>query len=492
VTTPSSWKGLSRASVADLKRLQNETLVRYVREELYPFSRHYQRVFDQAGVDPRRFRGVEDLARLPLTTKQDLLRAQTTPESRYDFVLRPNPSLIKAHWPFARKLALVVGGAGARETLRYRYTPNFLTFTTGRSSEPVGFAYTPHDLDVLSEGIARMFDVVNVVTPDERIVNLFPFAPHLAFWAVTLGGFKTGRLVVPSGGGKVMGTDGSLRLFERLSPTAIVGTPGFTYHLLRRGNELGTSFQNIRTVVLGAEKTPAGLKEKMLECLRAGGAGEVKIVGTYGFTEARMAWAECPTKDNHSSGYHLYPDLGVFEVIDPKTGQVVPDGETGEIVFTTISGHGTCVLRYRTGDVCVGGIQWGVCPHCGRTLPRIASELRRASEQHALNLTKIKGTLVDMSQMGSTLMEMHDVEEWQVVLSKRNDDPFEVDQVEVLVAPRKGVDTDKLVREIESKLLSATEVAPNKVTLLPLDELLKTLGMETAMKEQRYVDRRPK
>lgn len=489
---PSSWSALSHTSVSELRRLQDEQLARYVREELYPFSRHYRRMFDEAGLDPRRVRGVADLARLPFTTKQDLLRAQTTPENRYDFVLQPSPELIKQHWPFARKLALVLGGAGARESLRYRYTPNFLTFTTGRSSEPVGFAYTPHDLDVLSEGIARMFDIVNVVTPQERIVNLFPFAPHLAFWAVTLGGFKTGRLVVPSGGGKVMGTDGSLRLFDRLSPTAIVGTPGFTYHLLRRGNELGTSFQNVRTVVLGAEKTPPGLKDKMLECLRAGGAKDVKIVGTYGFTEARMAWAECPTADNSSSGYHLYPDLAVFEVVDPATGEPMPDGESGEIVFSTITGHGTCVMRYRTGDVCEGGIQWGRCPHCGRTLPRIASELRRASEKHALSLTKIKGTLVDLSQMGSTLMEMREVEEWQVVISKRNDDPFEVDQLEVRVAPRKDVDVDKLTRDIHTRLLNATEVAPNTITVHTLDEMLTLLGMETAMKEQRYLDRRPK
>lgn len=205
-----------------------------------------------------------------------------------------------------------------------------------------------------------------------------------------------------------------------------------------------------------------------------------------------MAWAECPTKDNASSGYHLHPDLGVFEVIDPKSGQVLPDGETGELVYSTISGHGTCVMRYRTGDMCVGGIHWGVCPHCGRTLPRIASELRRVSEQHALNLTKIKGTLVDLAQMGSTLVEMRDVEEWQVVISKRNDDPFEVDQLEVRVAPRKGADTEKLVREIETRLLGATEIAPNKITLLELDEMLRLLGMETAMKEQRYLDRRPK
>jgi hypothetical protein len=94
--------------------------------------------------------------------------------------------------------------------------------------------------------------------------------------------------------------------------------------------------------------------------------------------------------------------------------------------------------------------------------------------------------------MGQTLAEMREVEEWQVVLSKRNDDPFEVDQLEVRVAPRKDADRAKLAEQISTRLHTATEVAPNKVTLLELDELLKLLGMETAMKEQRYVDRRPK
>ena len=376
--------------------------------------------------------------------------------------------------------------------MRYAYTPNFLTFTTGRSSEPVGFAYTPHDLDVLGDAIARMFDIVDVVAPDERVINLFPFAPHLAFWAVTLGGFKTGRMIVPSGGGKVMGTDGSLRLFERLAPTAIVGTPGFTYHLLRRGNELDVNFTNIRTVVLGAEKVPPGLKEKMLECLQRGGAKNVHIVGTYGFTEARMAWGECPTRDNASSGYHLQPDLGVFEVIDPASGAVLPEGHDGELVYTGISGHGTCVVRYRTGDIVVGGMTWAVCPHCGRTLPRISSELRRASETHALNLTKIKGTLVDLANMGTVLSSMRDIEEWQVVVSKRNDDPLELDELEVKLAPRKDADVARLQREIASEFLRATEVAPNKITLCSLDEMIEALGMESALKEKRLVDRRPK
>ena len=489
---PRDWKSLCRAPARDVRALQDELLAKFVREELYPFSRYYRRVFDDAKVDPRSIRSVADLARLPFTTKQDLLRAQTTPETRYDFVLQPSPGLIKEHWPFARKLAVGLGGAVAREKLRYAYTPNFLTFTTGRSTEPVGFAYTPHDLDVLGEATARMFDIGGINADTERIVNIFPFAPHLAFWAVTLGGFKTGRLIVPSGGGKVMGTDGNLRLIERIGATALIGTPGFMYHLLRRGNELKINFQNVHTVVLGAEKVPPGLKQKMIEALREGGARDVRVIATYGFTEARMAWTECPAKPEETPGYHLDPDFGVFEVVDPATGAVVPDGHDGELVYTTISGHGTCVLRYRTGDLCVGGVTWAACPFCGRSVPRISSELRRASEQHALNLTKVKGTLVDMSHMGTVLSEMEGIEEWQVVLSKKNDDALDLDQLEVRIAPSHGVEVEALKQRISSELLRATEVAPNTISVHALPEMLQLLGMETALKETRYVDRRPK
>lgn len=465
---------------------------RLIREELYPFSAWYRRVFDDAKLDPRSVRSVADLARLPFTTKQDLLAAQSDPARRTDFVLKPSPDSIRAHWPLLRKLALLAGGERAKAVLRHAYTPNFLTFTTGRSSEPVAFAYTPHDLEVLGEAIARMFDIARIDSADERVVNLFPFAPHLAFWALTIGGFTTGRMVVPSGGGKVMGTDGSLKLAERIGATALVGTPGFLYHMLRAAREQRRNLSRVHTVVLGAEKVPPGLKLKMHEALSACGAGKVTILGTYGFTEARMAFAECPTSYDVSSGYHVYPDLGVFEVVDPASGQPVADGADGELVYTGLTGHGTCVLRYRTGDLCIGGIAHTPCPHCGRTIPRIASQLKRVSETHALNLTKIKGTLVDLSAMGSVLMQMPAIEEWQVVLRKKDDDPLELDEFEVRFAARGGTNVEAVAAEIRAAILSATEVAPNRVTPCALDQILRDLGMETEMKEKRYLDLRPK
>ncbi len=486
------WLQLSRAPLSEQRRIQDAALQRYVREELYPFSAHYRRMFDAAGVKPRDIRTVDDLRRLPLTTKQDLLAAQIDPERKRDFVLVPSPARIKEHWPFSRKLALVLGGAKARELVRFSYTPNFLTFTTGRSSDPVVFAYTPHDLDLLSETGARIVDMLGLEDPGDRLLNLFPFAPHLAFWQTAFGGFRTGRLVVSTGGGKVMGTAGNLKLAARIDPAVLIGTPGFMYHLLREARDRKTCLSKVKLVVLGAEKVTPGLKRKMAEALEACGAKDVKIFGTYGFTEARQAWTECAAGHDESTGYHTYPDLGIFEVIDPRTLEPVGPGQTGELVYTPIAGHGTVVCRYRTGDVAVGGITTEPCPFCGRTVPRISSELRRATDQRSMNLTKIKGTLVDLSHIGSVLSNFAEVEEWQVVLKKKNDDPHELDQFFVRLSLRPGADRNAFDKRAREELLEATEVTPNAFEYHTTPEMSELLGMETEMKEKRFVDLRPK
>jgi phenylacetate-CoA ligase len=488
----SSWSALSRASRAEQRRVQDAALQRYVREELYPFSAHYRRVFDEAKVSPRDIRGVADLRRLPLSGKQDLLGAQADPARKRDFVLIPSPAAIKAHWPFARKLALVLGGARARELVRRAYTPNFLTFTTGRSSDPVVFAYTPHDLDGLSEVGARMLDVHAITELDARILNVFPFAPHLAFWQTTFAGFSTGRLIVPTGGGKVMGTAGNLRLAERIQPTHLLGTPGFVYHLLREACARGTKLAAVRQVILGAEKVTPGLKRKMAESLEACGARDVVISGTYGFTEARIAMSECPAGYDETPGYHMYPDLGVFEVVDPATGEVLGEGETGELVYTGISGHGTVVFRYRTGDAAVGGITWEPCPWCKRTVPRIASELRRASDKKDMALTKIKGTLVDLAHVGTVVSNLAEVEEWQVVLEKKDGDPHGLDLFVLRCSLKAGSDAAAFEKRVRSELVEATEVSPNRIELHTTKEMLELVGMESELKEKRFLDLRPK
>lgn len=486
------WSRLSQLDRREQEAWSNQRLVEHVRQRLYPFSAHYRKLFDQAGIRPEKVRSIRDLAALPLTTKKDLIDAQMDPERKRDFVLIPTPEKIRAHWSLARKLALLLGGETAREALRREYTPNFLTFTTGRSAEPVGFAYTPHDLDLLGEVGGRMLDVHAIHDPQARILNCFPFAPHLAFWQTTFAGFETGRMMLPTGGGKLMGTAGNLRLAERMKPTVIIGTPGFLYHMLREAEAKRSDLSAVKLVILGAEKVTPGLKQKMSMALEACGAREVTISGTYGFTEARMAFSECPAPHDVSPGYHLYPDLGIFEVLDPQTLTPVGEGESGELVFTPLDGRGTMVCRYRTGDLVVNGIVREPCPHCGRTVPRITSELRRASDQKDMNLTKIKGTLVDLAHIGSVVSDMIEVEEWQVVLKKVNDDPHELDEFILRVSLRGGQERGFGEKELRQRILDATEVAPSRIEYHTTKEMLEFLGMETEMKEKRFLDTRPK
>ena len=488
----SPWPALCRAPRAEIEDVQRRALQRYVTQELYPFSAHYRKVFDAAGVRPRDIRDVGDLARLPLTTKKDLLEAQIDPARKRDFVLIPTPELVKKHWPLGKKLRLLLGGQEAKDELAYQYTPNFLTFTTGRSSDPVGFAYTPFDLEMLCEVGTRMLDVHAIEDKQARILNVLPFAPHLAFWQTTLAGFRTGRLILPTGGGKVMGTTGNLRMAERMRPTVLIGVPGFAYHLFREAAEKRADLSDLKLVVLAAEKVTPGLKQKMAESLAACGATKVVISGTYGFTEARSAFSECPAAHDESPGYHLYPDLGLFEVIDPVSGKVLGEGETGELVYTPLHGHGTVVCRYRTGDLAVGGLTWEPCPWCKRTVPRVPSELRRASDQKDVNLTKIKGTLVDLAHIGTVVSGIEEVEEWQVVLKKIHDDPHELDEFVLRLSIKQNADRATSEKHVRQLILDATEVAPNRIEYHTTKEMLELLGMETELKEKRFLDLRPK
>ncbi|MBK7641594.1 MAG: phenylacetate--CoA ligase family protein [Planctomycetes bacterium] len=488
----SPWPRISHLPRAELEALQRAELRRYVTQELYPFSAHYRKMFDAAGVKPTDIREVADLARLPFTTKKDLLEAQIDPERKRDFVLIPSPTAIKRHWPLRRKLGLLFGGQAAKDGVAFDYTPNFLTFTTGRSSEPVGFAYTPHDLERMGEIGGRMLDVHAIHDRQARILNMFPFAPHLAFWQVTFAGFRTGRLILPTGGGKLMGTAGNLKMAERMKPTVMLGVPGFVYHLLREAAERRADLSAVKLVILGAEKVTPGLKLKMAEALATCGARDVVISGTYGFTEARMAFGECPAAYEESPGYHTYPDLGVFEVIDPVSGKVLGEGETGELVFTPLGGHGTVVCRYRTGDLAVGGISYEPCKWCGRSVPRISNELRRASDQKDLDLTKIKGTLVDLSHIGTVVSGIAEVEEWQVVLKKIHDDPHELDEFVLRLSLEAGADPVASEKKIRQMIVDATEVSPNRIEFHSTKEMLELIGMETEMKEKRFLDLRPK
>lgn len=486
--------GFGYRSIRDLERARDRRLRRFLDRQVHPFHPFYRERFAQLGIRPGDVRGVRDLERLPFTTKEDLLPTPEDPERGLRFLLTPDEdSLKQAPWSVKGPLLLLRlarGRQAVRRRLEREYKPIFMTATTGRSSRPVPFLYTLRDIELLGLAGSRILEVMD---QDSRAktVNLFPYAPHLAFWQVQLAGFARGVMVVGTGGGRVMGTQASVRLIERMRAEVIVGVPSFLYHVFRRAVRMSARLDSIRMLVLGAEKVPEGMKEKLREICAQLGSRNVVVIGTYGFTEARMAFCEDPYDEQ--GGYVLYPDLGVFEIVDPKTGERLPDDADGELVYTPLDGRGTVVVRYRTGDLVRGGIRYERKPRLGGYVPVLAPDISRVSNIREMRLKKVKGTLVDLNDLAALLSGRPEIEEWQVVIRKRNDDPYEVDELAILVALREGSvsDVERFKAELAEQVRTRCEVQPNAIEVLALEELVERLGLETEMKEKRFVDLRP-
>jgi phenylacetate-coenzyme A ligase PaaK-like adenylate-forming protein len=482
-----SW---DRLSVSEQRRIQNEKLQRYLNEVIAPFSPYYRKLFAEHKVDPAKTKTVTDLRHIPFTSKTDLFSTPEQPEKFREFIITPDATVLK-HRPRVIAEALFRGKRAVERRFEREYRPIFLTATTGRSSWPISFVYTDHDMLNLRIAGARLIQTFGATTK-MRGANMFPYAPHLAFWQVVFAGLEFGMLVVSTGGGKVMGTDGNIGVIEKLKPEALIGIPTFVYHVIRQAHDEGRKWPQVCKIVLGGEKSPAGIRRKMVELLQEMGAGDVRVCGTYGFTEARMAWGECPMPPDQASGYHLFPDLGIIEVVDPETGEVKGEGEPGELVYTPLDARGTVVLRYRTGDLVDGGVTWQPCPHCGRTVPRIVGNIGRESSTKELNISKVKGTLVNFDIFQQILDDTPTVGEWQLEIRKHHDDPLDVDELILHLAAANGADEEQLKQKLIARFRTEVELTPNRIELHSLDDMLRRIKLETSLKEVRILDARPK
>ena len=469
------------------KHWQVRRLHDFLKHQVYPFSTHYRTLFDEYDFRPEDLRVLEDWAQFPMTSKCDLTVSR---EQQRDFVLQPN-EVVMRHDPHLIVHTLLHGRADTRAMVEQEYRPVLLTSTTGRSSEPVPFVYTRHDLKNLEITGRRLMEC-GKSAPEFRHVNLFPYAPHLAFWQTHHASLGFGTFMVSSGGGKTMGTLGNIGLIDRIQPDILIGMPTFVYHLLREAVELGKHWPNLKRIVLGGEKTAQGLRAHLRDLCHELG-GEVHVVSTYGFTEAKMAFPECCSATGITpTGFHLSPDLGIVEIIDPKTGKLQPPGKAGEIVFTPLDARGTVVLRYRTGDIAEGGLVWDECPHCGRVGPRLLGPISRVSDVKSLALDKVKGTLVDFNVLEHLLDDQKGIAAWQVELRKLNDDPLEVDEVTLHVTPESGVTEAELEAMVRRRFHEATELMPNKIIFHTMAEMRDILGVGRLLKEEKLVDRRGK
>jgi phenylacetate-coenzyme A ligase PaaK-like adenylate-forming protein len=234
------------------------------------------------------------------------------------------------------------------------------------------------------------------------------------------------------------------------------------------------------------------MRNKLRELARELGSARVDVLRTYGFTEAKLAWAECPYEENAgSAGYHIHGDLALIEIVDPATGEPRGEGEPGEIVMTPLDARGSVVLRYRTGDVIDGGLFHEPCPFCGRSVPRLVGEISRRSDVRDMHFDKLKGTLVDFNHLEHVLDNAAHIGTWQLELRKVHDDPLELDELVLHVSKSDDSDDAMLRERLVSHFAAETELHPNRVEFHTEAEMRILQGVGTALKEMRVVDHRP-
>ena len=476
--------------------MQDSALNAFINERVYPFHPHYRRLFDESGIDPAGVKSVADLQKLPFTYKEDIAPYTDDPDHPRHFVLEPGFDKVKLHkskgW-VPQMIDTEAAGAAAEQDFREEYQPVLPMFTTGRTAEPTPFFFTMYDLGRMKEAGRRLASVVASRAPETYdrsvvAVNNFPGPSHLAYWVALTGAEGAAITTVNTGGGPVLGNERILNIIERVRPTLFMGLPGYTYDLLRMAAAEGRDFSDLQIVAMGGDRITQGAREKIAALLEEMGAVDPVVTGAYGCTEMKYAWGDCG--DDESRGYHTYPDMEIIEVVDPETGKVLGEGETGELVVTNIDARGSVVLRYRTGDILVGGYSLGQCPCCGRTMPRISSAISRRAVATEFVLTKIKGNLVNLNAFASILNQNVDILEWQVELRKRNDDPDDIDEVSVFLCPTSVGEVAGLRERIIDNVRTNLEFTPDKVVVTSYEEMAERLARDGGTKSTQILDLR--
>jgi len=472
-----NWEKLSNLNKNKIIALQNKKLRYFIRHKI-PFHPFYSKLFKKNKIKFYDINNIEDFKKIPFTSKDDIAPSKKEPKKHVDFILQPDKDLIKK---YSSKKDLI-NYFFNKNNVYNEFKPVHVHFTTGRTSNAVPVLYTAYDLERLREAGRRMMDVFNIKS-NEILINGFPYAPHLAFWQVVYAVNAVNLMSLHTGGGKILGTEKIIKAIENMKASVLAFLPGYGYHLLKIAKEKKANFNSVKYVIFGGERVPEGLRDKIRELLGKMNAKNVKVLSTYAFTEAKIAWPQCSEKQ----GYHLYPDMEFIEAVD-ENGERVSEGEKGEIVYTSLDFRGSVFLRYKTGDL--GRIFYDKCS-CGRTVPRISADIERKSEYKEFNLAKVKGNLVNLNTFFDIMMGNKSVDEWQVEIKKKNNDPYEVDELILYVAAKKNIDFNKLKKELKQKIFNSMEITP-EIVKMDLRKLLERLGMETELKEKRIVDNRAK
>ena len=327
VYSPIDTKDRTEIRAIQANRLQ-ETVERAY--ENVPF---YREKLDDAGVSPDDIDGVEDITKLPMTTKEDF----------------------RDEYPDG--LFAVEDDAIQR-----------IHASSGTTGKPKIVSYTEDDLDVWSEVVARSLSASGI-NPGDTVQNAYGYGLFTGGLGLHYGVEELGATVIPIGSG---GTQRQVELMTDLESDALSCTPSYALYLAETAEEMGYDPRDlpISTIIFGAEPCTDPMREEIEERL------DVNGIDIYGLSEIIGPGVsnECHEAQDglHIWGDHFYP-----EVVDPMTGEPVEEGEEGELVLTTLTKEALPVLRYRTGDLTT--LNYDKC-ECGRTMVRMDNVTGRADD----------------------------------------------------------------------------------------------------------------
>ncbi len=412
-------KEIETMPVEDLKKLQSEKLVKQVKH-VYENVPYYRDLMDKKGVKPDDIHGIEDLHKLPFLTKADLREAYP-----YGLLAKPLKDCVRIH------------------------------STSGTTGKRVVAFYTQHDVDLWEDCCARA--IVAAGGTEEDVCQVaYGYGLFTGGAGLHGGSHKVGCLTLPMSSGN---TERQIQFMTDLNATILCCTPSYAAYLGESLSEMGYTPDTIplKAGIFGAEPWTEEMRQNIQNTLG------IKAYDIYGLTETSGPGVafEC----EEQTGMHINEDHFLAEIIDPETGEVLPEGSKGELVFTALDKEAFPLLRYRTRDICV--LTRKPCS-CGRTHIKMCKPMGRSDD-----MLIIRGVNVFPSQIETVLLNEGYQPNYQIVLDRvNNNDTFEVN---VELNPDQFTDTVGGITALEKSLAAAMKtmlginptvhlVAPKSIT----------------------------
>ncbi len=395
-------KDIETMPVEEIKKLQSEKLVKQVKH-VYENVAYYRNLMDEKGVKPEDIHGIEDMHKLPFLTKADLRDAYP-----YGLLAKPLADCVR------------------------------IQSTSGTTGRRVVAFYTQHDVDLWEECCARAIVAVGGTKEDVVQVaygyGLFTGGPGL-----NGGSHKVGCLTLPMSSGF---TDRQIQFMTDLNATILCCTPSYAAYIGETMQEQGYKPEDIplKAGIFGAEPWTEEMRRGIEKTLG------IKAYDIYGLTETSGPGVsfECCEQ----TGMHINEDHFLAEIIDPDTGEVLPEGEKGELVFTALDKEAFPLLRYRTRDICV--LSRKPCS-CGRTHIKMSKPMGRSDD-----MMIIRGVNVFPSQIETVLLKEGYQPNYQIIVDRvGNNDTFDVN---VEMNPEQFTDTVSGLTAQERALSEAMKV----------------------------------